>query len=344
MIETFLDEAKLPFRTLEQKVFDAAVDYVFRNFPKWGREVNATLGALNSLAAGGAYAFPYVFDGSDANSDPGVGRLRLGSNTQNAATVMRMDVQIVGGVDISNVLADLQASTSSVKGSIRLVKMTDPSKWIIFDVTAVAILSGYRNLTVRARASSGANPFASGDPLMVYIDRNGDSGTVPGATELLAEQSISGVSALSFPNVFTSAFDWYLVDIERLAFSSNTSLFLRLISGGSQVTTGYYEVPANSGTGTMVNTFNLTPGGSAKEFSGLVQLRNMRGSGPRGYSCDGMYYADISGWPPGSVSNQGVTQRGMNMSASVADGFTVFIGGSASIAASLIRVYGVRKV
>lgn len=51
MITTFLDITKLPFRTQEQKAFDNSVDYVFRNLPTWGTQVNQALEQNNALAA-----------------------------------------------------------------------------------------------------------------------------------------------------------------------------------------------------------------------------------------------------------------------------------------------------
>lgn len=51
MITTFLDITKLPSRTQEQKAFDNSVDYVFRNLPTWGAQVNQTLEQTNALAS-----------------------------------------------------------------------------------------------------------------------------------------------------------------------------------------------------------------------------------------------------------------------------------------------------
>jgi len=345
VIETFLDEAKLPFRTMEQKVFDAAIDYVFRNFPKWGSEVNATLAALNALAAGGAYAFPYVFDSSTVDGDPGIGKIRLGSTSQNTATVMRMDVQIVGGVDISNVLADLRAATSAVKGSIRLVKMTDPGKWIIFDVTAVALPSGYRNLTVSARAASGANPFTNGDALLVYIDRNGDAGTVPGATELVATIPVpAGVSAINALNVFDADHDWYFMHFMQIGVAAVSRIDVRLAVAGALVSnaTGYWQANANADavlTGARTSSFRLRANGAESPrllYSGTLQVGDVNSSNSKEILWDGTGYN-----PTDTLAAQAV--RGVFLPSGVVTGFGLILDAATTFTGGTIRVYGVRK-
>lgn len=345
MIDTFLDEAKLPFRTLEQKVFDAAVDYVFRNFPKWGREVNATLAALNALAAGGVYAFPYVFDSSTVDGDPGVGKLRLSNATQTGAATLRMDVQIFGGVDISNVFADLRTATSSVKGSVRLVKTTDPSKWAIFDVSAVALPVGYRNLSVVARASSSVNPFTNGDPLMVFIERNGDSGTVPGATELLATiQVASATSQINALSVFDTSHDLYLLDIDYLSLSPVVNPYLLLaFNGGAGVgNVPYAAVTPNGAVSASASTyFSLGhPGGvsGTTRLCGQIWIGSVNNSSLKSIMYTG--HTIGQGSNPRGYANYG----GGAAATAPATGFAIGTSDSGNaISSALIRVYGVRK-
>ncbi|WP_314435576.1 hypothetical protein [Massilia timonae] len=333
----FDDPAALPHRSQPKPEFDKKMGNFYRDLPEYSAQLKALVSSVQALAAGGAYAFPYVFDSSTADGDPGVGKLRLGSTTQNAATVIRMDVQIVGGTDISNVLADLRAATSAVKGSIRLVKMTDPSKWMIFDVTQVALPSGYRNLTASARAASGTNPFANGDALMVYIDRNGDSGTVPGATELLAEMNVTTqVAALAFPNVFDSAHDWYLIDIQYLEGALSVQNFnLTLYVGGVENTgaTSYVSLGANSAsTNSAAAFFRLAT--DSKTLRGLLEIRGVNSNRPNGIAFDGDQTR------PSDVT--AIALRGQFNSTSNPSGFA--IRGSTGFTAALIRVYGVRKV
>jgi hypothetical protein len=188
-ITTFLDSAQLPSRTgQDQQTFDNCMAYVMGNLPTWGAEINTVLSMFNAIAAGGAYAIPFTFDGlSQADGDAGPGKLRLSSATQNASTVLRLDLFSSGSQDFTSVIDTFDASTSSVKGSIRLVKQGDITKWLTFNVTARATPTGYRNITVVNTGSSVASPFTNGDGLLLYFQRTGDVGAPgqPGFSNLL---------------------------------------------------------------------------------------------------------------------------------------------------------------
>ncbi|MGZ8339150.1 MAG: hypothetical protein ACXW2U_05495 [Telluria sp.] len=143
-------------------------------------ELNAMLASLDSVAAGGALSIPYTFSTITTDSDPGAGKLRLSSATQNAATVMRCDVMSSSGLDLSSVLDQFDDSSSTVKGDIRLVKSGDVSKWLAFKLTAAASPSGYRNFTVTYVGGSSSSPFADGDGLVLFFTRAGDKGETGG--------------------------------------------------------------------------------------------------------------------------------------------------------------------
>jgi hypothetical protein len=177
-IATFLDPALLPARTQEQQPFDDAMAYVMQNFPKWGGEVNATLAAISTLAAGGVYAIPFKFSTATADGDPSPGFLRVDNATQNAATTIRLDLVGMDTVDYTGLIDTFDASTSSIKGQIRIAKMADPSKFIDFNVTARAAPAGYRNISVTVLVASSANPFANNDPVMLFFQRTGDKGDI----------------------------------------------------------------------------------------------------------------------------------------------------------------------
>ncbi|MDY0965431.1 hypothetical protein [Massilia sp. CFBP9026] len=174
-ITTFLDPTKLPFRTQEQKVFDLFMAEFMRLLPVFGGEINAALGAFNAIAAGGAYALPYIFDTATADSDPGAGRLRLSSAAQNTSAVIRLDL-VAAGQDRTTLLDTFDASTSTVKGSLRLIKQGDLSKWMTFDVVGRAAPAGYRNIAVVCTGSSSASPFAQNESLLLFFQRTGDRG------------------------------------------------------------------------------------------------------------------------------------------------------------------------
>jgi len=133
-------------------------------------------GELSSLAAGTAVALQYSFSTTTTDAEPGDGILRLDSATQNAATTIRIDNVDGAAIDQSTLLGTFDDSTSTVKGHIKLVKLNDPSKWIIFSVSSLASPSGYKNVTVSVVASSAASPFSNADSLLLLFTRTGDKG------------------------------------------------------------------------------------------------------------------------------------------------------------------------
>jgi len=348
MITALTDPAQLPNQLDDQETFDTKMANFLDNLPMRAQQENELAANMGMYAAGGAYAFPYIFDGSTADADPGVGKLRLSSATQNAASiVMRMDLQAVGGADMTNVLADLRAATSAVKGSVRLVKMADPSKWLIFDVTAVALPTGYRNLTMTWRATGGglASPFANGDALIVFIDRNGDSGTVPGATELLATIPVpAGVSAVNALNVFDADHDWYFIHFTGINQSGNSQMVVRLAVGGvlAAGALDYYRAEANNAvaTGNRVDGFVCAATGEAPRIkrTGVLQVGGANSGEPKLMMWDGMSQYS-------STEFTGSATRGSFNPASLVSGFGVLLTtAGVTFTGGTIRVYGVRKV
>jgi hypothetical protein len=178
-ITTFLDPAQLPNRSQDQQTFDGFMALLMQNLPKWGAEINTVLANLNAIAAGGAYAITYTFDStSTADTDPGAGKLRLNNYAaQNAATVIRVDNLDPNGTDWGVLFDSIQTVTSAIKGSIKLTKQGDPSKWLIFDITGgISNPGGYRNITGTVRQASAVSPFTNADALTMQIQRTGDKG------------------------------------------------------------------------------------------------------------------------------------------------------------------------
>lgn len=284
MITTFLDPTQLPSRTQEQAVFDVLMGRVMQLLPTWGGEINAALGQFNAGLAGGAYALPYVFDAATADGDPGAGKLRLSNTTQSAATVLRLDV-LAGGADVSSIIDRFDASTSDVKGSIRLVKVGDPSKWLTFDVMARTAPSGYRNLTLANGAGSSASPFSAGDGVLLFFQRNGDIGLGLSGTSLVANASFTGpIAAINLLNVFTSQFDHYLIEGEMFT-AANSVPWFRVAAGGLAVTSGYAGLTNGMSQVTGANQSSFPLGGQNAAtnvaITFAVELFNANGTSNR---------------------------------------------------------------
>lgn len=160
--------------------------------------------AMLSPAGGTAVSIPYTFSTTTTVADPGVGTLRLNQATQNTATAVLADLSDANSIDVTNVLALFDDSTSTVKGFLRIVKLGDATDWLLFSVSAMTTPAGYRNITVTNVASSAASPFADGDDILVEFARTGDKGETgdpaPNATQTEMEAATSSTTVVTPEN------------------------------------------------------------------------------------------------------------------------------------------------
>lgn len=78
-------------------------------------------------------------------------------------------------------LDTFDGSSSTAKAQIRLVALTDATKWILLSLTSRTTHTGYREFAVSVVGSSASNPFSNGDAILLAFTRTGDAGTT-GAT------------------------------------------------------------------------------------------------------------------------------------------------------------------
>jgi hypothetical protein len=343
-ITVLLDPAQMPARTQEQKAFDDLMALLMQNLPTFGAQVNATEAGMNAFAAGGAYTLSYVFDSATGDTDPTAGKLRLSSATQNASTVIRLDTT-VAGLDVASILDTFDASSSTVKGSIRLVKAGDLTKWLTFDVTARAAPTGYRNISVTNTGSSAPNPFTAGDTILLFFQRGGDKGLKgdtgdPGSVSLLATYTVGApVAQVDFLNIFSDTYNKYAIEIEGLTSNAagNDTPMLRLATGGAVDTGGNYSSLAAADTGmTTGNTgFQINPifGGNpspltAADLTATVTILNARSS------------TRVKGVGiQGRCGGQSIFRNGFYAAGSAVSGFRLYFSAS-NISGGTVRVYG----
>lgn len=187
-----------PTRTMDAATYVATFNAWIAAMPQFITDCNAVATSMTLIAAGGAFAIPYLFSTTTTDADPGNGYLRLDNATQNLATTIRLDLTGSDGVLWSALLDQLTTSSSGVKSQVRLCKLADPTKYITFNVSAQATPSGYRNVTVVVTSSSSANPFANNDALLLYANRTGDIG--PSGT-ILRRTTSSASSATPTPDI-----------------------------------------------------------------------------------------------------------------------------------------------
>lgn len=193
-ITTFLDPARMPNQSQTQEVFDPLMNEFLQKLPTWGMEVNQLASSLTALAAGGAFAIPFFIDTtSTANADPGNGKLRFNATSQGSATALYVDLLSSTGGNVSGLLDVMDASTSPMKGKIRLVKVDDPTKYITYELSARATATSHRSLTVGAAWGSSPSPFANGELVMLFFERTGDRGAIGPAGSIIRRVA-TGVS------------------------------------------------------------------------------------------------------------------------------------------------------
>lgn len=160
-------------------------------------ERNAIIGQLAAIAAGTAVSLTYTFSTTTTDADPGAGTLRLDNATQSSATTVRMDLLDSAATDWTAMIDSFTTSNAAIKGTLRVVKAGDPTKWLQFNMTAAASPSGYRNLTVTNTGASTASPFSNGDNIIVLFTRSSSAG--PSGTVLRHVTSVTS-SATPTPN------------------------------------------------------------------------------------------------------------------------------------------------
>lgn len=165
--------------------------------------LNNFLSSISALAAGGANSFSYAIDTSLTDANPGAGKVRLNSATQNAATIIRVSTSPANGGDISAFMVALQAGTSSVKGSLRLQQLANVNSYLLFDITSVTQAAGYFNLSVVPRASTSNSPFAANDTVSMFVDQRGDRGD--GGNTPTAQEMRDAIGTLPVANGGTGA-------------------------------------------------------------------------------------------------------------------------------------------
>ena len=343
-ITALTDPARLPNQLQDQQTFDTNNAYMIDMYPERARQENALAAEMMEMvshvgviAAGGAFAIPYIFDTSTVDGDPGVGKLRLSNATQNAATVMRLDLTSAGQ-DYTTLIDTFDDSTSAVKGSIRLVKQGDITKWMTFNLTALATPSGYRNLTVVCTDSSTTSPFANGDALMLSFQRTGDKGQdAVGALQLLGAATVgAAVAQIDFLNIFSSNYDRYIIELQCVLPSAAQQLWMRLASAGVVVSTGYGDMTYGDNALPSSTQLRLTTETTAHATL-TVHVRNVGGTSPTSVGAYGYWNSTVNA---GFRSRQ---VEGACSSNSPHSGFRLFWSGGANFIGGTVRVFGAKN-
>jgi hypothetical protein len=231
----------------------------------------------------------------------------------------------------------LAGSTSATKAVVKLTAQGDSSRWATWRVTSTSAGPGYKSASVQPVQSVGV--LVAGEEVILSISRNGDKGDTGanGSYQLVAQATVStAVANVDFLNVFTSAYDTYVIEIQGMLLSSASSLTVLLAKAGAADSAAVYYSPVgdnaastNSQTG-LIFPFTI-PSGGASALSATLKVRNANSATLlKAVSADGF-------------SNASPTIRcGGYYGANAVTGFRL-IGTSVNITAGTIRVYGIKN-
>ena len=282
MITVLLDPSQMPDQSQDQQVFDNNFSGLCRDLPVLGQQINETTASINTLFAGGAYAFPFTFDSGTADSDPGNGRLRFNVTGGTSPTVIRMDDLTSAGTNISSLFSSIGANGSAIKGAIRMVAAMDPTKFALFDITGVTTNTGYRNISVAPRGSAAASIFSGVTDVLIFVDRVGDVASggslFQAAVPLVISAPASSVDYLSF---FTTAFDEYIIKVQGLKLSAAAQPMFQLAVAGGVISSSVYS-PVYAGPSALASNptgstlLSTTPGlGASSAANYTIHVSNI---------------------------------------------------------------------
>jgi hypothetical protein len=253
---------------------------------------------------GGAITIKYTFDTTTTDADPDSGKLRLNNATQNTATSIYADVLDFLGSDWTSVIDTFDDSSNTVKGSIRLVKSGDASKFLTFNATAVTTATGYRKITVSNTGSSASSPFSHGDTILLCFNRAGDKGAdgaSGNAWTLVETHTASSSASLEFTSGISGTYDEYeLVLLGFVPASTPVDLYMTFSTNGgsSYLSSGYQWITtqrgsdlsngqvngcnqSNSDSKIIVNRNNATAtwsNGTGQSLNGRMRFYNLNSS------------------------------------------------------------------
>lgn len=211
--------------TMAEDEFDDAADAWAAALATWTTQADALGANMNAVAAGGAFAIPFAWSTNVAASDPTAGKIKGNNATQASITTLYIDNVDSRGVTVTSMLDTFDDSTSTIKGHFRLAVPNSSAKWLMGSFAGtVTDSTGYRTLDTVVVVASGATPFADGDDVVLYFNRNGDKGNATSISfdERSADSQLtnsnnglhikaSGTWTQTFAAVATLAADWYVI-------------------------------------------------------------------------------------------------------------------------------------
>jgi len=141
--------------------------------PNTGRVlVESTTAGADGRNAG----FLYQFNTNTAASDPGSGKLKFNNATFSSATVLYISETDNDSNSLAAELATWDDSTSTVKGKIKITETSDPTKYVLFQITGSITDSGTYDRFTITYISGNLTTLSNNENISILFLATGDKG------------------------------------------------------------------------------------------------------------------------------------------------------------------------
>jgi hypothetical protein len=131
-------------------------------------------GATGATGATGPQGPPqgvvWTYSSLTTGGDPSMGHLKFDNASIASATTLRISIADINGAQWSGLLSRLIASTSTVKSVIKVEKVSDPTAYAVFNITAGSNNVSYYSLTVQVTSDQNSpSSIVNGDAVRVSV-------------------------------------------------------------------------------------------------------------------------------------------------------------------------------
>jgi len=144
------------------------------DFTDWDRVVG-TDGSNGTDGIYGGVSFEYTFFTNFSTGDPGNGNIWL-NQAPTIANILSISKTDGNAVDINATINSMLSSTSTIKGTVKLTKKTDSSKFVTYAVTANGNFTNHKQLSITYLSSSSSTPFSNAEDIIITFSLTGDKG------------------------------------------------------------------------------------------------------------------------------------------------------------------------
>lgn len=141
----------------------------------------------------GGISVQYVYSSSTTQADPGDTFIRFNAAPASATHLLIDDIN-AASTDIHVFLQTIDDSTSTIKGHVRISKVSDANTFALYEIASMVDNATYFDITVSYLSGSGS--FTNNDDVMLTFARTGDIGAqgVTGATGAVGATGATGLT------------------------------------------------------------------------------------------------------------------------------------------------------